>query len=168
MKLKKRYVIEYIDNQRDLDYVNSGRIDLGEPWERYKKEIIEEDNAHEVYEGSDGVDGTAWLRFIMWSLFPDQIYLSNGSIVTHPLDCNMMEELYDEEGNFVRENLCELPSSIRHTLYGAIDRQMRDKVYTLTKENNRLNSEAENFRDFLKFVHAEKMYVEWKEKEGRL
>ncbi len=30
------YLIEYIDNQRDLDYVNSGRLDKGEPWERYK------------------------------------------------------------------------------------------------------------------------------------
>ena len=34
--IKTVYTVEYIDNKKDLDYINSGSIAYGEPWERYK------------------------------------------------------------------------------------------------------------------------------------
>lgn len=33
------YIIEYIDNKKDWDYVCSGSNKHGEPWERYKKKL---------------------------------------------------------------------------------------------------------------------------------
>ncbi len=34
VKLVTKYIFEYIDNEDDFKYVQSGRIDQGEPWER--------------------------------------------------------------------------------------------------------------------------------------
>lgn len=158
MKLRKRYIIEYIDNQRDLDQFESHPA----PWELFKKEIIEEEYAHDVYTGADSIDGKAWKKFILWSLCPDQIFLSNGNKVTHPLDCQMWMEMVDEAGNVVYEDFCELPGSMKSTLYSAINKQA-EKERNVAKETiSALEKEVEMYKSFIKQCHAEKALEDWR------
>lgn len=163
MKLRKRYTIEYIDNERDLERLDTHPA----PWELFKKEIIEEKKVHEVYSGADSVDGKAWTRFILWSLCPDQIYISNANKVTHPLFCQMWMELLDEEGNVVYEDFCELPSTIKYTLYSAINGQANKERNTAKATVTALEDELNVYKTFIKKCHAEKSFDEFRREMTR-
>lgn len=154
MKLRKRYTIEYIDNERDLDILNAGTHSA--PWELFKKEIIEEKDAHDAYSGKESIDGKAWTRFMLWVLCPDQIYISNANNVTHPLFCQMWMELLDEEGNVVYEDFCELPSTTKHTFTSAINNQVVKERNTAMATASALEDELNVYRSFIKKCHAEK------------
>lgn len=165
MKLRKRYTIEYIDNQHDLELLDSGTHPA--PWELFKKEIIEEKKVNEGYSGADSVDGKAWTRFILWSLCPDQIYISNANNVTHPLFCQMWMELLDEEGNVVYEDFCELPSTIKHTLYSAVNDKANKERNTAKETVSVLEKEIETYKAFIKKCHAEKTFDEFRREMTR-
>lgn len=156
MKLRKRYTIEYIDNERDLDILNAGTHSA--PWELFKKEIIEEKDAHDAYSGKESIDGKAWTSFMLWSLCPDKIYISNANNVTHPLFCQMWMELLDEEGNVVYEDLCELPSTVKHSIYSAINGQANKECNTLKATVVALEDEINNYKAFIKEYRAEKLF----------
>ena len=154
MKLRKRFTIEYIDNERDLELLNSGTHPA--PWELFKKEIIEEKEAHDAYTGADSIDGKAWTRFMLWSLCPDQVYISNANNVTHPLFCQMWLEFLDEDGNVVYEDFCSLPATIKHTFYTAIDKQILRERDSARENVSALEKELETYKEFIKKCHAEK------------
>ena len=162
MKLRKRYIIEYIDNERDLDILDAGTHPA--PWELFKKEIIEEKTPHEAYTGADSIDGTAWIRFIVWSLCPEQIYISKANRVTHPLYCQMWMEMLDEEGNVVYEDICKLPGTIKYNLYSAINKQVYKERNSANETASALETELEAYKAFIKECHAEKTFKEWREK----
>ena len=152
MKLRKRYTIEYIDNERDMELFEKS----SNPWTLFKTKIFEETKAKDVYTGENGIDGEAWKTFMLWSLCPDQIYISNANNVTHPLFCQMWMELLDEEGNVVYEDFCELPSTIKHTLYSAVNDQINKERNTARATASALEDELNVYRSFIKKCHAEK------------
>lgn len=160
MKLRKRYTIEYIDNERDLRMLDSGTHPA--PWELFKKEIIEEKTAHSSYTGADGIDGTAWKRFILWSICPDQIYISNTNSVTHPMFCQMWMELLDENGNVVYEDLCELPATTKHTFFTVINNQINKERDAAIEKVATLAKEIDMYSKFIKRYHAEKTFDEFR------
>lgn len=152
MKLKKRYTIEYIDNQHDLERLDTHT----NPWKLFKTKVFEEDKAKEVYNGEESIDGQAWRTFMLWSICPDQIFLSNANKVTHPLFCKMFMELLDESGNVVYEDYCELPPGTTHTFTSAINNQVVKERNTAKATVTALEDELNVYRSFIKKCHAEK------------
>lgn len=159
MKLRKRYTIEYIDNERDMELFEKSP----NPWTLFKTKIFEEAKAKDVYTGEESIDGKAWKTFMLWSLCPDQIYISNANNVTHPLFCQMWMELLDEEGNVVYEDFCELPSTTKHSLYTAINNQAKKERDSAKETVSALETEIETYKAFIKEYHAEKLFREWRE-----
>lgn len=159
MKLRKRYTIEYIDNERDMELFEKSP----NPWTLFKTKIFEEAKAKDVYTGEESIDGEAWKTFMLWSLCPDQIYISNANNVTHPLFCQMWMELLDEEGNVVYEDFCELPSTTKHSLYTAINNQAKKERDSAKETVSALETEIETYKAFIKEYHAEKLFREWRE-----
>lgn len=159
MKLRKRFTIEYIDNERDMELFEKSP----NPWTLFKTKIFEEAKAKDVYTGEESIDGEAWKTFMLWSLCPDQIYISNANNVTHPLFCQMWMELLDEEGNVVYEDFCELPSTTKHSLYTAINNQAKKERDSAKETVSALETEIETYKAFIKEYHAEKLFREWRE-----
>lgn len=159
MKFRKRYTIEYIDNERDMELFEKSP----NPWTLFKTKIFEEAKAKDVYTGEESIDGEAWKTFMLWSLCPDQIYISNANNVTHPLFCQMWIELLDEEGNVVYEDFCELPSTTKHSLYTAINNQAKKERDSAKETVSALETEIETYKAFIKEYHAEKLFREWRE-----
>ena len=163
MKLRKRFTIEYIDNERDLE-----RLDTHpNPWELFKTKVFEEDKAKEVYTGEESIDGQAWRTFMLWSICPDQIYLSNANNVTHPLFCKMWMELLDEDGNVVYEDYCELPPGTTHTFTSAINNQAVKERNTAKETVSALETELETYRSFIKKYNAEKTFDDFRRETMR-
>ena len=158
--MKKQYVIEYIDNERDLDLLDAGTHPA--PWELYKRETITEEVSHNGYVGSKSIDGEAWKKFILWSLCPDQIYLYKGDRVTHPLYCQMWMELLDDDGVVVYEDFCELPSTIKHTLFSAINREVNNQRDNALKYADSLQEELDTYKSFIKHYNSEKLFDDFR------
>lgn len=101
-RLETRYTVEYIDNKKDMDYVCSGKIDRGDPCDRYKKRVY------------DCVEGA--IRFYMVSLF-------NPSI----LDIKFSEEiLLDNE--VIRESYIEPYGAFENTIIKLINKGMYESL----------------------------------------
>jgi hypothetical protein len=161
MKLKKRYTIEYIDNLADLKILESGTHPA--PWEIFKKSIIEEPEAHEVYTGREGIDGKAWMRFILWSLCPEKACINSGDRITHPLFCQMYLELIDGDGNIVYEDRCDLPQTAKNTFLAAFDAQVKEDLSRAQKTAVELQSELDLYRDFVQKFNANEQFRRFKE-----
>lgn len=106
-RLETRYTVEYIDDQKDMDYVQSGSITLGEPWERYKKRIY------------NCIDDA--MLFYMVSLFNPII-----------LDVKLSEEIL-LDGETIRESYIEPDSILGSTLKQIINKNMQEDA---RKANN--------------------------------
>lgn len=158
MKLRKRYTIEYIDNEKDLESFEKHP----NPWTLFKTKVFEETKAHDVYTGEDSIDGEAWKTFMLWSICPDQIYLSNANKVTHPLFCKMWMELLDEDGNAVYEDYCELPPGTTHTFTSAINNQAVKERNTAKATVTALEDELNVYKSFIKKVNGEKLFDEFR------
>jgi len=161
MKLRKRYTIEYIDNEKDLKNLETHP----NPWMLFKTKVFEEEKAHDVYTGETGIDGKAWSTFMLWSICPDQVFISNANNVTHPLYCKMFMELLDEDGNVVYEDYCELPSTTQHTFYTAINKQASDECKAASETIFALEEELKLCRSFIKKYNAEKPFEEFKKNQ---
>lgn len=158
MKLRKRYTIEYIDNERDLARLETHP----NPWELFKTKVFEEPKAKEVYTGEENIDGKAWKTFMLWSICPDQIFLDNANRVTHPIYCKMFMELLDEEGNVVYEDYCELPTGTAHVFNSAINRQVTVERDTARETISALETELAIYKEFIKKMHGEKLFDEFR------
>lgn len=162
MKLRKRYVIEYVDDQKILDRIYSGTED--KPWELYKTRVFEEKSAHKVYTGETGIDGEAWEIFILWSIAGD-VCLPEGKPV---LECKMWMELLNEDGESVYEDLCELPSTIRYTFRTAVMNSMRKELEQANNNVDQLAKELETYRKFTEKYHADELFRQFIRENGFL
>ena len=163
MELRKEYVIEYIDNERDLDLLDSGTHPA--PWELFKKKVFKEEKPHSVYTGETGIDGEAWRTFILWKIAGDQIALLDGDRVRHPLYCQMWQNFYDENGNLVYEDFCELPSTAAYSIKGAVNRSVEDSWRKITDSYETLKRELDSYEAFLKNYKADGLYRKFREEE---
>lgn len=135
INLVTRYTIEYMDNEKDLDYVNSGKFNQGEPWERYKKKVF------------DNMDDAISL-YIVW--------LVNDSI----LDIKLFEELI-LDGETIRESYIEPKSTLSYSLKTWVNKNLYEnnvknetKIETLETENNL-------YKLFIKQFNAEKTFNDY-------
>ena len=113
--IKTVYILEYIDNKKDLDYINSGSIAYGEPWERYKtKQFDNLDDAISQY---------------MIYYFSKDIYV-----------LKLFEEI-KLNGETVRESYFEpihgLGGAIRKHINNS-NKEEKDSIKQLEEENRRL------------------------------
>lgn len=158
MKLRKRYTIEYIDNKHDMELAETTQ----NPWEYFKTKVFEEPKAKEVYTGEKSLDAEAWKTYLLWAICPDQIYLSNANNVTHPLFCQMWMELLDEDDKVVYEDYCELPGTIRNTLFTAVNNQANKERDSARETVNALEKELALYKSFIKKCNGEKLFDEFR------
>lgn len=163
MELRKEYVIEYIDNERDLDLLNSGTHPA--PWELYKTKVFKEEKPHSAYTGETGIDGEAWRTFVLWKIAGDQIALLDGDRVRHPLYCQMWQNFYDENGNLVYEDFCELPSTAAYSIRVAINRSREESWRKLMDSYETIKKELDSYEAFLKNYKADGLYHKFREEE---
>lgn len=137
-RLETRYTVEYIDNQKDMDYVQSGKTSLGEPWERYKKRS---------YTCIDDA-----ITSYMMSLFNPNV-----------LDIKLVEEILFD-GETIRESYIEPKAVIGNTLKQAINKSMyedtrranneietlKKKLYLVNKWFIECKSVENRFNDFVR------------------
>lgn len=107
-RLETRYTLEYIDNQKDMDFVCSGKISDKEPWERYKKKI---------YTDLD----SAMSAYIIYHL-NDNIYF-----------CQLLEEII-LEGETIRESYIEWDSSIDSTICKILQTDAEEEIKKVNNE----------------------------------
>lgn len=135
VNLKTVYSIEYIDNKKDLEYVNSGRCDKGEPWDRYKRK--ESDNADEAF---------SWymVMFVRNDLYDVKIF-----------EQTMLN------GELVKEEYIEPAQTTRWSISNAVNRDMEKKIESLQETNSILMESIEKYEAFIKKYNAEKMFKEF-------
>jgi hypothetical protein len=135
VNLITRYTIEYIDNEKDLDYVNSGRIDKGEPSDRCKtKQFNNLDDAMSLY--------------IVW-LVNDRI-----------LDMKLFEEII-LDNETIRESYIELKNTISYSLKTVINKNLYDNNVKNETKIETLETENRLYKQFIDSVHADKMFLEY-------
>ena len=141
VNLITRYTIEYIDNEKDLDYVNSGRIDKGEPYDRYKtKQFNSLDDAMSLY--------------IVW-LVNDRI-----------LDVKLFEEIILDDET-IRESYIELKNTISYSLKTVINKNLYNNNVKNETKIETLETENRLYKQFIENMHADKMFSEYAESESK-
>lgn len=138
VKLVTKYIFEYIDNEDDFKYVQSGRIDQGEPCERYKK--VEFDNI-----------GDALDRYMI-ALVSFQYY-----------DFSLYEET-TIDGEFVREVHIEPSNTIGYSMRTWVDKNLTEDHYNLKREHEQLVDDAQAMHEFIKRMRLEDQFKLFRQK----
>jgi hypothetical protein len=137
--IKTVYTVEYIDNQNDADYVSSGRIDKGEPWERYKTKVFQSaDSAFSLY---------------VLMLVREDIY-----------DVQLFEQLYLND-EVVREQYIEPVNTLQWSIRMAVSKEMEKRIESLGEANEMLSGEVAQYESFVKKYNAQKTFKEFKERQ---
>jgi hypothetical protein len=130
-----RYTIEYIDNAKDLDYVNSGEYKHGEPCDRYKKKVFENmDDALSLY----------------------MVWLVNNSI----LDIKLFEEII-LDGETIRASYIEPKNTTSYSLKTTINKNLYEDKGKAEKQVEILETENNLYKQFLKQYNSEKTFLEY-------
>lgn len=141
-KVETKYTLEYIDNEKDFDYLNSGRINQGEPWERFKVKKYDD-------------IGEATAAFI--------IYLFKNDI----LFCQLLEEIIIDDKTLV-ERYIELPTTFANNLKNLISRNLKREVEIINEKNDNLEKEMYLYKTFSKLPACQNYFSEFiKEKSGK-
>jgi len=131
INLVTRYTVEYIDNVKDLDYINSGKCNNGEPWERYKKKVFDNmDTALSVY----------------------MVYLAKDDI----LDIKLFEEIL-LNNETIRESYIEPSSTTAYYLKNTINKSLYETQSKSQKLAEALQNENNMYKAFVKQVGCDKM-----------
>lgn len=135
INLITRYTIEYIDNQKDLDYINNGIYKHGEPWERYKtKQFDNMDEALSIY----------------------MVYLVRSDIY----DVKLFEEII-LDGETVRESYIEPTNTTAYSLKIAINKNLYKQNDENLKQLDNLETENNLYKQFIKQYNSKKLFNEF-------
>lgn len=131
-RLETRYIIEYIDNENDFDYVNSGKINQGEPWDRFKKRIF------------DNIDAaiSLYMVYLVW----DKVY------------CVKLFEEIIVDGETVMERYIEPKSTTAFSVKTTINKKMynaNEEAEQRIEELEKINSA---YKAFIKKGRGEEMF----------
>lgn len=138
VKLVTKYIFEYIDNEDDFKYVQSGRIDQGEPWERYKK--VEFDNIGDAL---------------------DRYMIALVSFQYH--DFRLYEETtIDDE--FIRDVHIEPSNTIGYSMRTWVDKNLTADHYNLKREHEQLVDDAQAMQEFIKRMRLEDQFKLFRQK----
>ena len=135
INLVTRYTVEYIDNQKDLDYINSGIYKHGEPWERYKtKQFDNMDEALSIY----------------------MVYSVNDTI----LDIKLFEEII-LNNETIRESYIEPKSTTSYSMKTFINKNLYKQNDENLKQLDNLETENNLYKQFIKQYNSEKLFNEF-------
>jgi hypothetical protein len=153
-KIKKAYLLEYIDNAKDFEYVEAGCCYHGDPMLRWKARIIKDhkevlDHAMETWcrnnrtlqhiqivDGIKNVDGEAMAAYLFYA-FRSDIY-----------DTKMMEQIW-VDGELVNEEFIELPGTFFSEFPKLINKDIDDLYRKAKAERDIMTSEVNSYRQFL-------------------
>lgn len=133
--LTTTYSIEYIDNQRDLDYVNLGKFNNGEPWERYKKKVF------------DDIDSALSVYMIMY-------------VREDILDIKLFEQI-KISGETIREQFVEPATTTRWAVRRAVNKEMENTIVRLKEETKITLNALSDYEGFVKKFGVEKAFKEY-------
>jgi hypothetical protein len=153
-KIKKAYLLEYIDNAKDFEYVEAGCCYHGDPMLRWKARIIKDhkevlDHAMETWcreyhtlqhvkivDGIKSVEGEAMAEYLFYA-FRSDIY-----------DAKMSEQIW-VDGELVHEEDIELPRTFFFEFPKLVNKDTDDLYRKAKAERDRLASEVNSYRQFL-------------------
>lgn len=162
-KIKKAYLLEYIDNAKDFEYVEAGCCYHGDPMLRWKARIIKDhkevlDGAMETWcrnnrtlqhiqivDGIKNVDGEAMAAYLFYA-FRNDIY-----------DTKMMEQIW-VDGELVYEELIELPRTFFFEFSKLINKDIDDLYRKAKAERDSLASEVTAYTQFLEKYHLTEQF----------
>lgn len=149
--IETRYSVRYIDNKQDADYVNSGRCDDGEPWERYKqKQFADLGEAMTQY---------LIFFFVMTTEKPDKLH--------HIYDVQLFEEIL-LDGEIVRESYIDPKSTVLHSLRQTLSAEMTEELYSLRKIKDEQLALLDLHDEFLTRFHAKEHFRTFMESSTKL
>lgn len=137
MKVETRYIVEFITDKNDMEYVLSGRCDKGEPWERYQKKRFD--------------DLEKALEFLMSGFVNEEI-----------LDIRMFEQIL-VDGVLQREAIVEATATLRYYLRSNVNKQMEREIGSLQSRLDDLEVSNGMMHGFIKSYHAEDLLKEYAE-----
>lgn len=153
-EVKRAYLLEYIDNERDFEYVNNGCIYAGEPMLRWKARVIKDhddilDHAMEKWCKDNGtlqhvkvidhlknLDGEAMAMYLFYLFRPD-IY-----------DVKMMQQTW-VDGEIVYDEFIELPPTFIYSLNRLVNEDLNRNYGKVKAQNATLTKANEDYAQFL-------------------
>ncbi len=153
-KIKRAYILEYIDNEKDFEYVDNGCMYAGDSMLRWKARVIKDhkevlDHAMETWcrnnrtlqhiqivDGIKNVDGEAMAAYLFYA-FRSDIY-----------DTKMMEQIW-VDGELVNEEFIELPGTFFSEFSKLINKDIDDLYRKAKAERDIMTSEVNSYRQFL-------------------
>lgn len=153
-RIKRAYLLEYIDNAEDFEYVEAGCCYHGDPMLRWKARIIKDhkevlDHAMETWcrnnrtlqhiqivDGIKNVDGEAMAAYLFYA-FRSDIYATQLS-----------EQIW-VDGELVHEEDIELPRTFFFEFPKLINKDTDDLYRKAKAERDSMASEVNAYRHFL-------------------
>lgn len=139
-----RYTVHYIDNKKDADYVNSGRHDNGEAWERYKEKQFDD--------LGDAMTQYLVYLFVMMTENPNELH--------HIYDVELFEEIL-LDGEVVRESHIEPKGTTFYSLRQTLSVKMTEELYTLRKIKDKYEAVIDLHNKFLNYCKFQDMFREF-------
>ena len=147
VRLEIHYTVEYIDNKKDWEYVCSGSIKHGEPWERYK-------TRH--YSSLDEAMTQYLIRFFDMCSTKEK----DGQIGT--FDVQLFEEVL-LDGETIRESYIEPESTTLHGLRTTFGREQVDELDSLRRLTDEQSDLLARYTDFTKKYNAEDLFKKFQQ-----
>ena len=149
-----------------LDPDNSNNCNNANLKVEYTVESLRKEN-YEAWERAQRVDND----LEPWEMFDefhtDSLGAAIGEVVIRtfdpncPLDPNMWMNIKDSQGN-ESEVHAELPSTLRHTIHRLVEKDLRERVDHMEKENEFLRKGMETFEEFVKVIpDGERLFREF-------
>lgn len=127
INLITRYSVEYVNNKKDWEYICSGKISDGEPWEHYKIKQF------------DNIDSA--MSFYIIYLVRDDIY-----------DVKLFEKIL-LNGEIIREVYIQPDSTMIFSLKTAVNKALYETNNRLKEYNELLQEENSLFKEYLKMFN---------------
>ena len=147
VRLEIHYTVEYIDNKKDWEYVCSGSIKHGEPWERYKKKH---------YSSLDEAMTQYLIKFFDMCSTKEK----DGQIGT--FDVRLFEEVL-LDGETIRESYIEPESTVLHGLRTTFGREQVDELDNLRRLNDEQSDLLARYAAFTKKYNAEDLFKKFQQ-----
>lgn len=153
-EVKRAYLLEYIDNEKDFEYVEAQRIDPVDPMLKWKAWVIKDheeilEHAMEgwcrdnqtlqhvkVTKNLESVDGEAIAMYLFYLFRPD-IY-----------DVKMMQQTW-VDGEIVYDEFIELPSTFIYSLNRLVNEDLNRNYDKVKAQNATLTKANEDYAQFL-------------------
>lgn len=141
-KLRKRFVIEYCDDERKLERLGLRSCHGGLEIDDVYHQIILEETESDRFDSFDGIAMASYIS----------CYLSKNI-----LDVKMYEQVYDGS-EMIQERYIEPPSTLTSIIESMVIKEVKAKAQELEREVKYLEEENKRMHDFITKYHADDVY----------